>query len=495
MSTQVYMNGPAVAPSSTEANRARGLVERAPRTFPARWATIFSFVFADVTAMLLLVLVSVGLVAVPLGIGAAAPLVLQVVVPAGLLLMIAFAIADLYRVNSLHPAKELRMTAILTSVVFTAFGAGLYLFAPPTSGLGLTVISATITAMAVVPITRGLFRAILGRCTWWGVPAAVVAASDTVDSVLETLQRWPELGLKPVGVVSNASATEIRSVPIVGRDEHVLPKLRRKGISHVVLSGTNLTHAELAEKVARYRSIFTHVSVVPAGPDTPALWTSSLSWEGLGGHDVVSKQSEFTSACKRVLDVLGATALLVLLAPLWLTIAALIKLDSPGPIFFKQERMGVDGKPFSLIKFRTMYEDAESRLHDILDSDPGLRAEYEEYHKLKNDPRVTGLGEILRRLSLDEFPQLINVLRGEMSLVGPRAYVPAERRQMRGHEKEIWETKPGITGLWQVAGRNELTFDERVHTEVHYARNWSIWMDLYILVRTVPVVFTGEGAC
>jgi len=142
-----------------------------------------------------------------------------------------------------------------------------------------------------------------------------------------------------------------------------------------------------------------------------------------------------------------------------------------------------------------MYEDAEERLEGLLESNPEMREEYEEFRKLRDDPRVTEMGEILRATSLDELPQLLNVLRGEMSLVGPRAYIPCEQKEMNGAHDTVLQCRPGITGLWQVGGRNDLSFDERVAMDVHYNRHWSFWMDLYILVRTVPVVLTGEGAC
>jgi lipopolysaccharide/colanic/teichoic acid biosynthesis glycosyltransferase len=156
--------------------------------------------------------------------------------------------------------------------------------------------------------------------------------------------------------------------------------------------------------------------------------------------------------------------------------------------------MGADGQIFTLLKFRSMYSDADERLEEVLASDPERREEYETYHKLEDDPRVTPVGDMLREYSLDELPQLINVVRGDMSLIGPRAYMPSELPKMKGLEKVILQTPPGVTGLWQVSGRNELSFDERVDLDVHYVQNWSMWLDLYLLVRTLPTVVTGEGA-
>jgi lipopolysaccharide/colanic/teichoic acid biosynthesis glycosyltransferase len=141
-----------------------------------------------------------------------------------------------------------------------------------------------------------------------------------------------------------------------------------------------------------------------------------------------------------------------------------------------------------------MYEDADARLADILEADPVLRREYDRYHKLQDDPRVTRIGKLLRRYSLDELPQILNVLRGDMSLVGPRAYMPSELQKMSGLARTVLQSPPGMTGLWQVSGRNELSFSDRVSLDVHYIQNWSPWLDLYLLVRTGPVVLSGEGA-
>ena len=156
--------------------------------------------------------------------------------------------------------------------------------------------------------------------------------------------------------------------------------------------------------------------------------------------------------------------------------------------------MGRGGRCFGVLKFRSMFVDAEEKLHDILREDPIRREEYELFHKLRNDPRITRIGGILRRSSLDELPQLLNVLKGDLSLVGPRAYMPRELPKMVGLERTVWQNRPGLTGLWQVSGRNELQFRERVYLDVHYTQSCSFWLDIYILIKTIPVVLTGNGA-
>jgi lipopolysaccharide/colanic/teichoic acid biosynthesis glycosyltransferase len=181
------------------------------------------------------------------------------------------------------------------------------------------------------------------------------------------------------------------------------------------------------------------------------------------------------------------------MAPICLIISALIKFDSKGRIFFKQKRMGINDSEFKIMKFRTMHLGAERKLDDLLECNEELKAEYQVFHKLRNDPRMTRVGQFLRKYSLDELPQFWNVLKGEMSLIGPRAYLPWEKEKMNGHEDMILKVKPGISGLWQVTDRNESSFEERNIIDVYYIRNWSMFLDFYIVARTIAVVLTGRG--
>lgn len=205
---------------------------------------------------------------------------------------------------------------------------------------------------------------------------------------------------------------------------------------------------------------------------------------------------------KRILDILVAIGILIVFAPVFLIVPILIKLDSPGPVFADiPERVGKDKKLFKMYKFRTMIVNA----HQLLRKDPKFKKLYEEYkkssYKLKNDPRVTRVGKILRRFSLDELPQVFNVLKGEMSIVGPRAYYPDELEeqqkvypQTKKYVKELLKIKPGITGYWQVSGRSEINFDKRVKMDADYARKKSIWQDILIILKTPWAMFSGKGA-
>ena len=207
-----------------------------------------------------------------------------------------------------------------------------------------------------------------------------------------------------------------------------------------------------------------------------------------------SSVSISTSSLKVLMDKLGALTALVLLSPVLGAVALTLYLTQKGPIFFSHTRVGKDGREFGCLKFRTMVPEAAEMLAEILDSDPIARQEWEENFKFENDPRVTRVGAILRKTSLDELPQIWNVLRGDMSLVGPRPITHAEGEMYGIHYSEYKSVRPGLTGLWQVSGRSDTTYDERVALDVDYVRNLSFFSDLRILFATVSIVLRRTGA-
>lgn len=201
-----------------------------------------------------------------------------------------------------------------------------------------------------------------------------------------------------------------------------------------------------------------------------------------------------SSGLKRVMDLALAIPVLVFVSPLMLAVFALLKIFDPGPALFTHTRVGRDGQPFVVFKFRTMRLDAEARLKHLLDTNPRAAAEWDQFQKLRHDPRVTLLGRFLRKSSLDELPQLFNILRGEMSVIGPRPVTAAEVQRYGSDLPFYMATRPGVLGLWQVNGRNELTYPQRVAYDVQYVQTWSIWLDMGIVVKAIPVVLLGRGA-
>jgi Undecaprenyl-phosphate galactose phosphotransferase WbaP len=432
-------------------------------------------------------------------------------------LPMAYAAAGLYQVVDRHPAEELRRLATITLLT----GASATIVAAAwVPAYAVTMAFATGLAAVIVPAARVLGRILLARTDWWGVPVVVLGDGAHSETVIATLQRWPELGLRPVApceepyplqgpddvapvadLSSSADGLTSRDVfsslgvlhPIEPEQAPLLA--RRYHIPYAVLAMPTLSEHERARLITHIGKFFRRLYVVSNGLNPAALWTARSASQGIMGISVKHVQlSTGARAIKRVFDVAASLLGLIAAIPLIATIAALIKLDSKGPVFFRQERMGINGRCFTVLKFRTMHVDAEAKLQSLLDDDPERRVQYEQYHKLDDDPRVTRMGKWLRRFSLDELPQLWNVLRGDMSLVGPRAYMPGELPKMNGLSRSVLQCPPGLTGLWQVSGRNNLDFSTRVDLDVHYMQNWTVWLDLYILLRTIPVVLTGEGA-
>lgn len=209
----------------------------------------------------------------------------------------------------------------------------------------------------------------------------------------------------------------------------------------------------------------------------------------------VSRPAPFGGQLKRSMDILLALAALILAAPALLLVALAVKTDDGGPIFYVQPRVGLGGREFRFLKFRSMSPDADARLAEILRDEPEAAREWREKQKLANDPRVTRIGRILRRSSLDELPQFLNVLRGDMSTVGPRPMLPGQAAEYGAAFSAYCRARPGITGLWQVSGRNETSFRRRSELDQLYLRRWNALSDLVLLMRTVGVVLVGRGAC
>jgi len=198
---------------------------------------------------------------------------------------------------------------------------------------------------------------------------------------------------------------------------------------------------------------------------------------------------------KRTMDIVGALTFFVLLGPMYLAVALVVLIGMGGPVHYWQNRLGHGGRSFRFYKFRSMVSDSDEILHRYLERNPAERHQWEKYQKLDVDPRVTRVGRVIRKLSLDELPQFFNVLKGDMSLVGPRPCMVRQRSMYGKHWAHYCHMKPGITGLWQVSGRNRLPYAERVALDARYAAQWSLWLDVKILARTVWVVLSGDGSC
>jgi len=281
-------------------------------------------------------------------------------------------------------------------------------------------------------------------------------------------------------------------VPVSGGLASASHLSKQAGVTYAIVAMPGVAHHQLIKLIEQHAHTFSHLIVVP---DLFGFASLNVPVKDLGGVLGVQIRQQLLQTgprlAKRFIDLVLTVPGTIVISPLLLFIWAVIRLDSRGAAVFVQKRPGRDGKFFNIYKFRTMHQDAEERMKTL---PAAMRQEFQKFGKIKNDPRITRVGRILRRTSFDELPQIWNVLKGEMSLVGPRAFVVEQLDQIDEDHSVLFQVSSGITGLWQVSGRSELTFDERLDMDVYYVRNWSVWLDIYILARTVKTVLMGNGA-
>lgn len=358
-------------------------------------------------------------------------------------------------------------------------------------------LAVAVLAFAVtVAVDLLLIQCLLALNLHWRTPVVIVGAGQQGAAIAEKLQRLPWLGMTPVAFFDDDEArwnTRVAGLPVVGP---VSLLTRTSPYAHQAHA------AVVAEAPDGTRDLPGLLRGLPFRQVYCMLGQGNVTAMDANFHDMYGspalrlslRQPTAYLRIRRVMDVLASGLLLLLLAPLMAGIAIAIRLDSPGPVMFRQKRWAGGTKTFDVLKFRTMHTDAEAQLKRLLDSDPVLRQEYATYHKLGFDPRITPIGRFLRKTSLDELPQLWNILTGDMSLIGPRAYMPRELPEVGPAAAVIGTVRPGLTGYWQVSGRHRTSFQERVAMDVFYVRNCGLLFDFTILFKTVFVVLKGEGS-
>lgn len=355
-------------------------------------------------------------------------------------------------------------------------------------------------SVALLPLFRSIVRQWCCGRHWWATPTVIFGSGKTGLEILDRLEQQPTLGLRPVAVLDYISfpRAELRR-----SDSRVIfgdLTLARHFASQyrtclAIVAMPEMEAEDLATFVQEYADKFLRVWVVPGSAEVAALGMPLSLPAGGAGFELNQHHRRLVpQVLKRVFDLSIALPVLLLLVPLFLVIAILGRFRSPGPIFYGQKRVGRNGKEFMAWKFRTMVPDADLVLQQHLRANPELRAEWDINHKLKADPRVTPVGRFLRKFSLDELPQLWNVVCGEMSIVGPRPIVRGEAGKYGSRFVLYERVLPGITGLWQISGRNNTTYEERVRLDEYYVRHWSPLLDCYILLRTIKTVVCAEGA-
>jgi exopolysaccharide biosynthesis polyprenyl glycosylphosphotransferase len=339
------------------------------------------------------------------------------------------------------------------------------------------------------------------------IPTVIVGSGEMAEVCIAEISEKPRLGYKLVGIVTangqeDTSLVQSYGVRLLGQFDALAEIVREFGVEEVLITDSNINPKRMFEVLMdcgrdhhiKYRVIPNLFDCLPGKTEIATIGTLpmiKLYEEPLRGPQ---------RALKRGMDLVVSIMVILLTWPFWILLALLIKLESRGPVLLKQERVGMDGKMFLMIKFRSMQYGADDSIHrevmaKMINGEEANQGTPEQpiYGKVKDDPRLTRIGSWMRRYSIDELPQFINVLLGQMSVVGPRPPLPYEVRLYKDWHRARFHVKPGITGLWQVSGRNRLHFEEMVRLDIFYIENWSPWLDLKIMLKTIPVVLRGDN--
>lgn len=414
------------------------------------------------------------------------------------LIMLAYLATGLYGPVARSSPDELRRVTLTTTTLALVMAIVTYVSRSRWDiGVFIYVIAWGF-ALVTVPLFRAIIRGLFADRRWWGRKAIILARNmDTAYRLVRTLEEEPRIGLRPTAILTtDAHAGEgIPGLPQLHGTGPALTHARAHGIDYAIVTTSDLNDVGTMNLIRRYETFFKHWLIVPYAAQSYSLWVRSRDFNGMLGLELTHRLlKRGDQAAKRLLDFILTLLSSTIVAPMSLLIAIAIKLDSKGPVLYRQTRLGRNGQAFPAFKFRSMVENADDILDEYLEQHPELREEWDATRKLKRDPRITRVGHFLRRTSLDELPQLLNVLRGDMSLVGPRPIVEDEISRY-GWVWELYKrVRPGVTGQWQISGRNDTSYEDRTAMDAYYVRNWSVWLDLHILARTVIVVLSRRGA-
>jgi Undecaprenyl-phosphate galactose phosphotransferase WbaP len=413
--------------------------------------------------------------------------------------LLVFFGSQLYPGIMMSPAEEVRKLTLGSACCFAGIALSVTVETDNRDILSIALLLAIPIAMFLLPAARDIARRTLSRLPWWGVPAVIYADSPESFFVIDRLKNNPGYGYRPVLILSVRAIylREYNGIPMFRPEEEIHGVIKSLKITTAIIieqQNDSISSSPLGDEIM---NMYRYTLLVPFVRNLSAV---SLAIRDLGGILALANTHNLTRRInlfwKRCIDL----ALIILTSPIVLPvigiIALIIKITSPGPAFFAHNRVGLHGIPIKTWKFRSMVQDAETRLSEILAKDPQAREQWKKNRKIENDPRITAFGKFLRKTSLDELPQFWNIFLGEMSLVGPRP-VTAEELENYGYKDKkayILSVKPGLSGLWQISGRSETSYEQRVLLDSYYIQNWSIWLDIWIIIQTFSVVLRGKGA-
>lgn len=356
-----------------------------------------------------------------------------------------------------------------------------------------------IFAFALMALMRVILSKAMKKVSAFQIPVLIVGAGKTAELVVRQILHDSGMRYRVVGFLEDRHPVDtlIHGFPVLGGFADMEKIIQETGVHTVLIAAPGLPQDDLASLIYRAQSLVKQVDVIPnlvAVPMSNVTAESFFDAKIMVLHIKNNMASPWNQMLKRLFDISATVCGGILISPILLVIALWVYHDSPGPVIFKHRRVGRNGKEFNCYKFRSMCVNSKEVLENLLATDPAAKAEWDKEFKLKDDPRITRSGAFLRKTSLDELPQLWNVLKGEMSLVGPRPIVQAEVPRYGVYFKEYSMVRPGITGIWQTSGRNDIDYPERVQMDNWYVHNWNLWLDLVLLWRTGRAVLNCAGA-
>ena len=428
-----------------------------------------------------------------------------------LLVIPIYTLFGLYPPILISSPDAVRRLTLGTSCLFLIIFALTFFFRSGENYSRFALLLAWMLSLLVMPVWRGMVKRHFSRYAWWGNELILCGSREWVEKAVRALLADTAIGLKPCGVVlfddaDNPLEESEQTLPIRLNDSETLnlpilalqnlPDYARAFNSPYAIMNIHALSPGASAHMAKLSCHFKKTFFVFPFLEHLNCWTDLTD---MGGHFVLETRQKLLDIrrqhIKRGIDLLLTFAGAVVFIPATLVIAVLIKREDGGPVFFAHTRLGKGGKHIKVLKFRTMVPDADAVLKEKLAADPQLAEEWEANHKLKNDPRITRVGRFLRKTSLDELPQVWNVFKGELSFVGPRPIVDAEIEKYGSDGYEIYKrVLPGLTGYWQISGRSTTTYEERVRLDTYYIRNWSVWLDIYVIACTPRALLrTGEA--
>lgn len=407
-----------------------------------------------------------------------------------------FFAARLYPGIMLQPAEEVRKFSLTSFFCFTGIALSIAVETDDRDALSVALLLAIPFATLLLPLLREGIRTACCYFSWWGVPVVIYTSNENKYTIADRLLNKPSLSYRPAAIINIDAANyeEYRGIPVFPYSQEIEACIHACKITTAIameLPEGNTVNTPLDAILSGYR----YLIAIPYYQNLKFVSLSVRNFGDIFGFSASNRLTRpFNLFIKRCIDLGILLLSSPVILPLVVLIAILVKCTSKGKIFYGHKRIGKNGKEITAWKFRSMVMDADKRLKELLENNPDMKREWDEHQKLEHDPRITSIGKFLRKTSLDELPQLFNILLGEMSFVGPRPVTEPEREKYGDTFKYIFSVTPGLSGMWQISGRSSTGYDDRIFLDTFYIQNWSIWLDIWIILQTFIVVVTGKGA-